>query len=184
MNKLLIFMTFVLLASCGSQRILTKRSQNIWEQINTSNEENDDTINELPTKSDWISSRDKTVKGWEDDLKEVEEVKSKTTKNHNVLTISSLVIGIGSGVYGLVDDENIVPSMGSMIVGGIGTLISELSLSEKKDKADKCYNTIKREIRVFKTIWSDINYPQNSDEYSNYNKSKAESVKAITLDCY
>lgn len=82
------------------------------------------------------------INDWQQRLTSVTQNKSKLNKNFSNFTIGSTIVGVGSRIYGLVDDNNLVPSIGSMLVGAGATLVSQLNLNKRKEKSDRCYYTI------------------------------------------
>ena len=185
MKKQLLILTTIAFIGCGS----LQKSVNInnypdvdGDGILDSEDPNPNVASELSLE-DWKNSRDLLINDWQQRLTSATQNKNKLNKSFSNFTIGSTIVGVGSGIYGLVDDNNLVPSIGSMLVGASATLVSQLNLNKRKEKSDRCYYTIQRELSTFKVKWSDINFPDTPIKLLNYNSDKIEIINKINKDC-
>jgi hypothetical protein len=183
MKKIIFILTIVLMYGCSSTNstLTSLKFKNLpdtdGDGIVDVEDLNPAIVDNL-TIDDWIKSRDLLINDWQVRLEE-----AKIDRRSTQFTIASTIVGVGSGIYGLSGNDNLVPSIGSMLVGAGATLVSQLNLNKRKDKSNKCYYTIERELSTFKAKWTDIDFPDDDIKLIKFKTDKISVINNINSDC-
>jgi hypothetical protein len=172
--RTLLVLLAVLFSNCSATRN--------YKSLDTS----DIAPSSVPPIDSWKADRDKfinSIKGYVDKNKRV----SKSARRwSNFLTISTSVVGLGGGMYGLFNEnEPKGPAVTSLVGGALTGFIGSLKLDKRSERATFCNQFLNDMIIRFSSDWGDTDYPQTLEEFRNYKNAKnAIATLLIENKCY
>ena len=194
MKKIILLSVLsIFLLSCSSTNSIRGIKKVNEKEINKNLEEYSevkDSISKgekiLPSKEEWLADRNEFTNKIQEYLDDNKEIKDKSRKTNNFLTISGTGIGVLGGLYGFTNDnEEVITSLSSIVVGGLTTVISTLNLKKRQERAESCNDFLNIILLDFKFKWGEVAYPRTEDELKNYITAKDEIINRIKeMKCF
>lgn len=171
----LIFLVFCFLPSCFSFKYSTPSGLTNTE---------DAFINGIPSLSEWKTDRDAMLKYLNDKKGQNELISKKAKRSSTFFVIGGTAAGLGGGIYGLTanneDSASKAAGITSLVTGALTTVLATLKSQEVSERSDICSSFIETQIAKFKLLWTDANYPNDTEKYKSYLEDKKEAIDALT----